>query len=186
MKKDLGVKNLIFPTPVLVVGTYDAQGKPNVMTAAWGGVCCSSPLCVAISLRKATYTYKSLMETEAFTINIPGLKHVKEADYFGIASGENEDKFAKTGFTAVKSELVNAPYVEELPVNMECKVILVNELGLHTQFVGEVVNTKISDELQDGKPLIEQIMPLIYALDSRTYYSISENIGGAFSIGKEI
>src|SRR5471030_263870 len=109
MKKDLGAKLMVYPTPLLVISTYDKEGNPNAMTAACGGICCSSPPFVTISLRKATYTYDSLMEKKAFIINIPSENHVKEADYFGMVSGKKEDKFAKTGLTPVKSEFVDAP-----------------------------------------------------------------------------
>ena len=188
MKKSLGAKTLVYPTPVLVVCSYDNEGKPNAMTAAWGGICCSSPPCVAISLRKATYTYGNLMAKKAFTINIPSESYVREADYFGIVSGKKEDKFAKTGLTPVKSEFVDAPYINEFPVNLECKIIQVIELGLHTQFIGEVMDVKVDDSLQEkgDQTLIEQIRPLIYALDSRNYYAIGKQITSAFSIGNGI
>ena len=188
MKKDIGAKTLLFPTPVLVVATYDSNGKPNAMTAAWGGICCSDPPCVTISLRKATYTYGSLMETKAYTVNIPGEQYIKEVDYFGMASGRNENKFDATGLTPVKSEFVNAPYISEFPLNLECKVVHIADLGLHTQFVGEVVNVKVDSDLygDDRQPLIEQIKPLIYAPDSRSYNSIGGAAGKAFSIGKAI
>jgi len=186
MKKNIEAKPVLFPTPVLVVATYDKEGNPNAMTAAWGGICCSSPPCVTISLRKATYTYSSLMETKAYTINVPGKRHVREADYFGIGSGRNEDKFAVTSLTPVKSEHVNAPYINEFPLNLECKVVHVIDLGLHTQFVGEIVNIKVDELMEDNEqqPLIEQIMPLIFAPSSRNYYTIGEEVGKAFSIGK--
>ena len=186
MKKDIGAKTLLYPAPVLVVATYDSDGKPNAMTAAWGGICCSNPPCVTVSLRKATYTYGNLMEAKAYTINIPGERHVREADYFGIASGRNEDKFAATGLTPIKSDFVNAPYISEFPLNLECKVVHIIDLGLHTQFVGEVVNIKVDGDLPgDGpQPLIEQIRPIIYAPDSGSYYSIGGVVGKAFSAGK--
>lgn len=103
MKKSLGAKTLAFPTPVWVVGTFDSKGKPNVMTIAWGGICGSKPPCVNISLRKNRYSYDNIIERRAFTINIPSERHVKEADYFGIATGKNTDKFADTGLTPVNS-----------------------------------------------------------------------------------
>ena len=188
MKKSLGAKTLVYPTPVLVVCTYDHEGNPNAMTAAWGGICCSSPPCVTISLRKATYSYGNLINKKAFTINIPSENYVKEADYFGIVSGKKDDKFAKTGLTPVKSDIVDAPYISEFPVILECKVIHVIELGLHTQFIGEVMDAKIDDTLQDkgDRPIIEQIKPLIFAPDSRNYYGIGKQIAQAFSIGNEI
>ena len=188
MKKDIGAKVLLFPSPVLVVATYDGDGKPNAMTVAWGGICCSDPPCVTISLRKATYTYGSLMESKAYTINVPGEQYIKEADYFGIATARKEDKFAVTGLTPVKSEFVNAPYISEFPLNLECKVVHIADLGLHTQFVGEVLNVKVDSAMHenDRQPLIEQIKPVIFAWDSRSYYSIGEEVGKAFSTGKAI
>ena len=188
MKTDLGSKVMLYPTPVLVVGTYDINGKPNAMTAAWGGVCCSDPPCVTISLRKATYTYGSLMEIKAYTVNVPGDQYVKIADYLGIASGRDEDKFAVTGLTPVKSDFVNAPYISEFPLNLECNVVHIADLGLHTLFVGEIVNVKVDSEVYDNatKPLIEQIRPLIFAFDSRGYYSLGRKVGKAFSDGKAI
>ena len=116
MKKSIGAKTIIYPTPVLVVGTYDKAGKPNAMTASWGGICCSKPPAIAVSLRKATYTHGNIVQRKAFTINIPSENYVREADFFGIVSGKREDKFSSSGLTAVKSELVDAPYVEEFPL----------------------------------------------------------------------
>ncbi|MCL1804730.1 MAG: flavin reductase family protein [Clostridiales bacterium] len=187
MKKDLGAKTILFPTPVLVVATYDGQGKANAMTAAWGGICCSDPPCVTVSVRKARHTYDSLMERKAYTVNIPGKGHAWEADYLGVASGKDEDKFAAAGLTAVKSGFVDAPYIEEFPLILECKVVHIADLGAHTQFVGEIMNVKADAAMMenDRLPLIEQIMPLIFAPSSGNYYTIGEEIGKAFSAGKE-
>ena len=117
MKKSLGANTIVPTTPVWVVGTYDDEGKPNVMTAAWGGVCCSKPPCIYVSLRKATYTYGNIMERKSFTVSIPSEAYTKEADYFGITSGKTVDKFSATGLTPVKSDLVDAPYVKEFPLD---------------------------------------------------------------------
>ena len=187
MKKDIGAKTLLFPTPVLIVATYDVNGRPNAMNAAWGGICCSEPPCVTISLRKATYTYESLIKKKVYTINIPDKNYAAEADYFGIASGRDEDKFMATRLTPIKSDIIDAPYIEEFQINLECKVIHIAELGLHTQFVGQILNIKAERKLlEEGQPpMIEQIMPLIYSPDNRNYYTIGEKIGCAFSIGKK-
>ena len=188
MKKDIGAKTLLFPTPVLVVATYDSAGKPNAMTAAWGGICCSEPPCVTVSVRKSRLTYDNLMETKAYTVNIPGKDHMREADYFGISSGKDEDKFAVAKLTPVKSEYVNAPYINEFPLNLECKVIQIMDLGAHTQFIGEVVNVKIDETIAEDEktPLIEQIRPLIFAPSGGRYYTVGEEVGKAFSAGKAI
>ena len=116
MKTSLGAKTLVYPTPVFIVGTYDSGGKPNAMAVAWGGICCSKPPCVSISVRKATYTYGNLVERKAFTISVPSREHVAAADYFGVVSGRDGDKFAAIGLTAVRSDLVDAPYVGEFPL----------------------------------------------------------------------
>ena len=188
MKKSIGAETIIYPTPVLVVGTYDAEGKPNVMTAAWGGICCSSPPCVAIALRKATYTYGNIVQQGAFTINIPSEKHARCADYFGIVSGKKTDKFDVSGLTPVKSTLVNAPYIEEFPFALECKLIHQIEIGLHTQFIGEILDIKAEEGVLDEKGMldIEKVRPFFYAPGANTYYRMGEFLGEAFSIGQDV
>ena len=106
MKKSFGTKTLIFPTPVWCVESYDTNGNPNVMTIAWGGICCSEPPCVTISLRKATYTFGNIIKKQAYTLSVPSVQNVQEADYFGLVSGRNVNKFKETGLTPVKSELI--------------------------------------------------------------------------------
>ena len=186
MKRSLGPKTILYPTPVLVVGTYDIGGKPNVMTAAWGGICCSAPPCVAVSLRKATYSYHNIVHRKAFTISVPSEHYVKDADYFGIVSGKSEDKFAASELTAVRSHLVDATYVQEFPLVLECRLLHTFELGLHTQFVGEILDVKIDEAALDhaGLPNIEKLRPMIYAPEIQAYYGIGRHVGKAFSIGK--
>jgi flavin reductase (DIM6/NTAB) family NADH-FMN oxidoreductase RutF len=188
MKKSLGAKTLVFPTPTWIVGTYDKDGRPNAMAAAWGGICCSDPPCIAVSLRKATYTYGSLMERRAFTVNVPSDSHVKEADYFGVASGRDTDKFSATGLTPIRSELVDAPYVEEFPMVLECNVVHVFELGLHTQFVGQIMDVKADEAVLGaaGQPEIDKVRPIIFSPADRVYYGVGPSLGHAFAIGKEI
>lgn len=188
MKTSLGAKTLVYPTPVFIVGTYDAQGKPNAMAVAWGGICCSKPPCVSISVRKATYTHGNLMEREAFTVSIPSEDHLAEADYFGVASGREEDKFAVTGLTPVRSALVDAPYVGEFPLVLECKVVHVAELGLHTQFVGEILDVKAEESCldDDGKPSAEKVRPFSWAPSENAYYATGKKLGRGFSVGKSL
>jgi len=188
MKKSIGAKTVVYPTPIFIVGTYDNKGNPNVMTVAWGGICSSSPPCVAISVREATYTYGNLMENQAFTISIPPESYVKEADFFGIASGRDMDKFSKVGLTPVKSDLVNAPYIAEFPFAVECKVLHHFKIGLHTQFIGEIVDVKADEQLVEDQrlPMIEKVRPLLWAPDSQGYYGIGGFLGNAFSIGQEL
>lgn len=187
MKKSFGTKTLIFPTPVWCVGSYDANGNPNVMTLAWGGICCSKPPCMTISLRKATYTYGNIIERQAYTLSVPSVQYVQEADYFGMASGRNVNKFKETGLTPVRSELVDAPYVGEFPMILECKVIHHYKIGLHTHFVGEILDVKIDESVlgDDGNPDIEKIRPIVYSPEAQQYHGIGAFIGKAFDIGKK-
>src|SRR3989304_2218856 len=186
MKKSIGAKTIIYPTPVFIVGTYDKDGKPNAMNAAWAGICCSSPPCVSIALRKATYTYGNIIEQKAFTVSIPSHDFVREADSFGIATGRTEDKFFTAGLTPEKSDLVNAPYVKEFPLSLECKLLHTLEIGLHTQFIGEILDVKADETVlgDDGLPQIEKIKPLIFSPSSQSYYGLGEYMGKAFSLGK--
>jgi len=188
MKKSIGAKTILYPTPVLIVGTYDKDGKANAMAAAWGGICCSKPPCVTVSLRKATYSYGSIVENKAYTLSIPSVKYASEADYFGIASGKTEDKFKATGLTPVKSDLVNAPYIKEFPLILECKLLHTFEIGLHTQFIGEILDVKADEAVlsEKGIPDIQKIDPVLYATAEKEYFSIGNKIGAAFSIGKDI
>ncbi len=187
MKKSLGAKTLAQPAPVWVVGSYDSQGKPNMMTIAWGGICCSQPPCVAVSLRKATYTYGCITERRAFTVNIPSVSQVKEADYVGTVSGKTVDKFAMTKLTPVKSDLVDAPFILEFPVVIECRLLHTVEIGLHTQFIGEIADIKAEESVlgEEGKSDILKVEPLVFDPAQGAYYGIGERIGKAFSIGKK-
>ena len=188
MKKSLGAKTLVYPTPVFIVGTYDKAGKPNAMTAAWGGICCSQPPCVAVSLRKATYTHGNIVARRAFTISIPSEKHVRQADYLGLVSGRSVDKFATAKLTPVKSDLVDAPYVKEFPLVLECKLAHTIELGLHTQFVGEILDVKAEDTVLDGKGHVDikKMKPLAFTPDTQSYYGIGKLVAQAFSAGKTL
>jgi flavin reductase (DIM6/NTAB) family NADH-FMN oxidoreductase RutF len=188
MKKSLGAKTILYPTPVMVVGTYDNLGKPNAMTAAWGGISCSIPPCISISLREATYTHGNIIKRNAFTINIPSKSLLKEADYFGIASGRTEDKFSITGLNPIKSDLVDAPYIKEFPVVLECELVQQVELGLHTQFTGEIKDVKIDEDLfrGDGRPDINKIAPFIFDPTSASYFEIGDEIGKAYSAGNDL
>ncbi len=187
MKKSFGAKTLVFATPVWVIGTYDKGNRPNAATVAWGGVCSSKPPSVAISLRKSRYTYENVTERQAFTVNVPSAAQVKIADYCGIASGRKEDKFARAGITAMKSELVDAPYIKEFPMVLECKLIQAIEVGIHTHFIGEVLDAQVDENMLDanGLPDIFKINPFIYGPEIQGYYGLGAYLGRAFSVGKD-
>jgi len=186
LKKSIGPRALAYPTPVWVIGSYDKEGRPNVMTVAWAGVACSKPPCVGVSLRKATYTHACIMERRAFTVNIPSEAQAREADFFGIASGRDTDKFVATGLTPVRSDLVDAPYIAEFPLILECRVVHISELGLHTQFIGEIIDIKTDEELisPDGYPLLEKVKPIVYAPVQQRYFAIGRELGRGYALGK--
>lgn len=188
MKKSIGANTIIYPTPVLIIGTYDEKDKPNMAAVAWGGICCSKPPCIAISLRKATYTYGNILKKMAFTVNIPSVKYLKESDYVGIFSGKDENKFVKTGLTPEASDLVNAPYVKEFPFILECKLIHTYEIGLHTQFIGEILDIKAEEEVlgENGMPDIEKVKPFLYAPGNMSYHAVGKYLGKGHTVGKTL
>jgi len=188
MKQSLGAKTLMFPTPVLLIGTYDGEGKPNLMNAAWGGICCSDPPCLNVSVRKSRHTYGAIVERKAFTVGIASESWMKQADYVGIASGRKVDKFAATGLTPVRSEIVDAPYASEFPVVLECRLLHTLELGVHTQFIGQILDVKADESVlgEDGLLDIMKIRPLVYDVSRKEYRGVGPLLGRAFSVGKEL
>jgi flavin reductase (DIM6/NTAB) family NADH-FMN oxidoreductase RutF len=188
MKKSLGPDTLIYPTPAWLVGTYDKEGKPNIMTIAWGGICCSQPPCLAVSLRKATYSYANIVERKAFTVAVPSAEQIDMADYCGLVSGRTVDKFAVCKLTPVRSEVVDAPYAQEFPMVLECRLLHTLDIGLHTQFVGEILDVKVEESVldADGQPVIEKINPVLFSPRQRTYHGVGEFLGKAFEVGRKL
>lgn len=164
-KKSLGVRSAIYPKPALVIGSYDKEGKPNIMTAAWIGICNSDPLSISVSMRPATYSYGNVTESKAFTVNIPSSELIKYVDYAGRLSGKDVDKFKETGLTPVKSEFVNAPYIKEFPIVIECELTEYHDLGSHRQFIGKVIDVKADKAILDASDRVDVnlLEPLIYA-----------------------
>ena len=188
MKQSLGAKMMVGATTVWVVGTYDKEGRPNLMTAAWGGVCCSDPPCIGVSLRKATYSYGNIKDKNAFTVSIPPVQYMKETDYVGIASGRDMDKWQIAGLTPVKSDVVDAPYVAEFPLVLECRLLHALELGLHTRFIGEILDVKVEESVltKEGTLDIEKVDPLVYVPSNRAYHGIGRYLAKSHSIGRDL
>ncbi len=189
MKISLPAETILLPSPVLIIGTYGAGGRPNIMNAAWGGIASSKPPCLSVSLREATLTYHNIKHTKAFTVNIPSEKYFKEADFVGMVSGREHDKFRETGLTAEKGKLVNAPLVKEFPYALECNLVRQVDLGLHTMFIGEIVGMFADSEIlnPDQLPDIEKVRPILWgSYGSMAYYNVGGKLGAAFSVGKEL
>lgn len=186
MKKSIGPRAAIMPKPALVIGSYDSNGVPNIMTAGWAGIANSNPLSVAVSIRPACKTHDNIMATRFFTINVPSTKYAAHMDYVGVVSGHNENKFETLGLTAVKGEFVNAPYVGEFPVVLECEVTHTINLGSHIQFIGKVIDTKVDVDLLDDKNRIDalKMQPVIF--DESGYFSFGEYLGRPGNLHKTL
>jgi flavin reductase (DIM6/NTAB) family NADH-FMN oxidoreductase RutF len=186
MHQSLGARTMPMPAPVWVVGTYDADGKANIMTASWAGICCSTPPCVYVALRRATHSYGSIAARQAYTVSVPSAGQVRQADFAGLTSGRNVDKFARTGLTAIASDLVDAPYVAQFPVVMECRLRHTLEIGLHTQFIGEVLDVKVASEAlgADGSIDLERVAPFVFV--GGQYRGLGACLGEPFAVGKDL
>jgi flavin reductase (DIM6/NTAB) family NADH-FMN oxidoreductase RutF len=186
-KRSLGVLPLLYPLPAFLVATYDADGKPNVMTAAWGGICSSDPLSLTVSVRPERWTHDAILARKAFTVCIASVNMAVSADYVGIASGRRYDKFPIAGFTPVRAEKVDAPYIAECPVVLECSLSQTVRQGTHTMMIGAILDVKADEDCFDesGNSLdIFKVSPLLYDSGSRCYYGVGQLVGPAFSIGK--
>ncbi len=164
-KRSLGERNMVFPEPAMVIGSYDKSGTPNIMTAAWFGVANSRPFKVSVSLRPATYSYHNIMASQAFTVNVPDASLVSYVKFAGTYSGSDMNKFEETGLTPVKAEFVNAPYVKEFPIVLECKLTEYHDLGSHRQFIGQVVDAKVDERLlnEEDRVNMDLFDPIVYA-----------------------
>ena len=186
MKKKIKITEGIFPMPVLMVAAYDEEGKVNVMNAAWGTM--QERNQVALNLTESHKTVKNIKARKAFTVSIADAKHVVEADYFGVVSGNNEpDKFAKSGLTATKSDVVDAPVINEFPVCLECEFIEYqhNEYGIGV--IGKVVDIIADEEvMKDGNVDISLLDAIAFDPYTHGYYRIGERVGEAFKDGLKL
>ena len=184
MRKNFGVKTWLYPMPVLIIGTYDEKGIPDAMNAAWGGIYDTNQ--VMVCLADDHKTTENIKKTGAFTVSFATVDAVIPCDYVGIVSANDvADKFEKAGFHATKSEYVNAPIIEELPMTVECKLIKFNEDGI---CIGEIVNISADDSILDenGKIDAKKLNPIIYDSVTHAYWNLGEKVGMAFSDGKKL
>ncbi len=185
MRKNIQAKACIYPLPVLIIGTYDEHGVPDAMNAAWGTTCDTKQ--VSLYLSAGHKTVKNLLKTKAFTVAIADAANVVPCDYVGIVSGNTvPDKLQKTGWHITKSEFVNAPIIEELPLVLECKLVSYDEESENC--IGEVVNVSVDERILDekGKIDLQKFQPIAYATDLHEYYTLGKCVGKAFADGKKL
>ena len=184
MRKNFGAKTWLYPMPVLIVGTYDENGTPNAMNAAWGGIYDMGQ--VMVCLADDHKTTENIKKTGAFTVSFATANTIVPCDYVGIVSANDvPDKFARAGFHAIKSEYVNAPIIEELPMTVECRLLKFNEDGI---CIGEIVNVSADERIlgENGKVDAKKLDPIIYDSVTHAYWNLGEKVGQAFSDGKKI
>lgn len=183
MRKNFGVKTYLYPQPVMIIATYDEDGKPNAMNAAWGGIADSNEIIVDLGSHKTT---DNILKTKAFTVSVADEKHTAACDYVGIVSGNKEpDKMKKAGFTTVKSEFVNAPIINELPLTLEC---VLKKVVDGSKYIGEIKNVSIDEGIlgDDGEVDLTKFAPITYDPVHHGYYKLGEKVGNAFKDGEKL
>lgn len=182
MRKNFGAKPYTYPQPVFIIATYGEDGTPDAMNAAWGGISDGNELSMCIS--SGHKTTKNILNRKAFTISMADAAHVAQCDYVGLVSGNSvNDKFAKAGFHAVKSEFVDAPLIEELAVAVECRLKSYDpETG---RLVAEIVNVSVDEKALDenGNVDVKKARPITFDPFNNNYVELGDVVGKAFSAG---
>ena len=177
--------NMLYPVPAVLVSCRDKEGNDNVLTIAWAGTICSDPAMVSISVRKERHSYPMIKESGVFVINLTTRDLVQATDYCGVRSGRDVDKFKEMHLHEQESVKVAAPGIAESPVNIECKVKQVLELGSHDMFIAEVVNVQVSDEYMDEKGAFHMNDADLLAYSHGQYYALGEHLGSfGYSVRK--
>ena len=188
-KIKMGPQQLLNPRPAVLVGTH-VDNKPNFLAVAWAGITSANPPTMSIAIRNIRYSLKGIRQNMTFSVNIPSVDMVKKLDYCGLVSGSKTDKVKDCDFKLFYGKLVSAPLIEQCPINIECEVLQILNVGEHSLIVGEIVETYVSDNcFTEGLPDIRKINPLslcTLTAKSRKYYAVGEFIADAYSIGKEL
>lgn len=185
MKRSLGDEGELFPQSVFIIASYDEDGVPNAMNAAWAGECTRHEVCFNIGDHKTT---ENIVRKGAFTVAPADADNVVTADYFGIATGNEVNKAEKSGLTFTRSEHVDAPVIEEYPLTMECEVTAIDGDEHGARIVGRVVNVLVDEEILgvDGKVDFGKWRPLVYDAAHMTYRVVGEEVGRAWNVGKPL
>ena len=183
----MGPQTLIYPMPAFLVGA-NIDDKPNFMAVAWGGIANGEPPMISVAIRHHRYTHKGIKQNLTFSVNVPSTDLIMEVDYCGLVSGAEVNKAEVCQFKVFYGKLNSAPLIEQCPINLECKVLHILDLGSHSLIVGRIEETHISDScLTNGKPDVNKIKPIIYAKDPvKQYLALGQVIAKAYSIGQEL
>jgi flavin reductase (DIM6/NTAB) family NADH-FMN oxidoreductase RutF len=186
-KVTIGPRTLLYPMPTVLVGA-NVGGKPNFMAAAWCGIVNSSPAMISVSLQHQRYTLKGIEENKTFSINVPSIDLVKETDYCGMTSGAKTDKVADCRFKIFYGKIGTAPLIEQCPVNLECRVAQMLDLGSHICIIGQITEVHVTDScLTNGEPDADKIRPFLRAAGAGNHYrEFGKPIGEGFTTGKAI
>ena len=169
--------NMVYPVPAVMVTAADREGKSNIITIAWTGTVCTNPPMAYISVRPERYSYGMLKETGEFVINLTTEKLVRATDYCGVKSGRDTDKWKETGLTPIPAQEVNVPLIKESPVNIECRVSEIRELGSHHMFLARVVAVDVDEAYlnEHGRFELQKAAPIVYSHGE--YYGLSSLLG---------
>ena len=185
MRKNFGAKPMCYPMPVYMIATYGADGTPNVMNAAWGGISESTEISICIS--EDHKTTENILARKAFTVSMATAKYMAACDYVGIVSGNDEpNKFEKAGFHATKSEFVDAPLIDELPMAVECQLISYDSESC--RLIGRIVNVSVDESVlnESGKVDVAKLQPITYDPMGHDYLVLGEKVGKAFKDGLKL
>ena len=176
-KRQFKPGNLLYPVPAVLVSAADKDGNSNLITVAWAGTICSDPPMLSISVRPERYSYHMIRETGEFVVNLTTEELVRAVDFCGVKSGRDTDKWKETGLTPEKASVVNVPLVRQSPVNLECRVLRVDELGSHHMFIAQVVAVDVDEKYMDEKVQfhLSAAKPLAYS--HGRYYGLGECLG---------
>ena len=178
--------NMLYPVPAVMVSCQRGEEKPNIITVAWAGTICSDPAMVSISIRKERYSHDIIKESGEFVINLTTKKLCRATDYCGVKSGKDTDKFKDMHLTPEKSVKINAPAIKESPVNIECKVKDIVELGSHDMFIAEILGVTVDDRYMDEKGTFHLNDAKLVSYSHGTYFELGEKIGTfGYSVRKD-
>jgi flavin reductase (DIM6/NTAB) family NADH-FMN oxidoreductase RutF len=168
---------LLCPVPVVMVSCADKDGRANIVTVAWAGTVCSDPPMLSISLRKERFSHGIIKRSRQFVVNIPSIDQLRATDTCGVISGRDEDKFERTKLTAAPASAVEAPIIADCPVNIECGVRQILELGSHTMFIAEIKAVQVSEEVMTPRGRLALEFANLVAYAHGDYYQLGRKVG---------